>query len=104
MGPPTEAMDAQMHPFGREEDAFDHAPPGKENLWFIDEVDGDNAMVMKGDGPAMRVPASVLPTGAQEGRFFDPKSGKVVDTPGNDTEARRKRMVQDSEYDEEYDL
>lgn len=102
-GPPTAAMEMQRNPFGREEDAFNHGPPPKDNLWFVDQVDGDEAMVMQGNGPAMKVPASVLPKGAIEGKFFDPQSGQVVDQNGGDGDERRKRMMQESEYDDDMD-
>ena len=39
------AMDAQMHPFGREEDAFDHSPadPKGAGMWFVDQIGEENA-------------------------------------------------------------
>lgn len=97
MGPPTEAMEMQQHPFGREEDAFNHEPPKKESMWFIDQMDGPDAVLMR-DDQTMRVPAEVLPQGAKEGLFFDPQSGKFSGGEGRGDQMRR-GMVEPDEDD-----
>jgi hypothetical protein len=104
MGPPTESMERQSNPFGRVEDAFEHKQKGRDQLWFVDQVNDDGATVMQGD-KTMTVPLDILPKGASEGKYFDPDSGSVVDTPVDyQGDERRKKMMQDSEYDETYDL
>ncbi len=103
MGPPTEAMDRQSNPFGRVEDAFEHKPKGMDALWFIDRVDDNGATVMQGD-KEMTVPLDILPKGAAEGKYFDPDSGSVVNTPVDYKGDEKRKKLLDSEYDETYDL
>jgi hypothetical protein len=104
MGPPTEAMDRQNNPFGRVEDAFKHERKGRDTLWFIDQVNDGGATVMQGD-KTMTIPLDLLPKGASEGKYFDPDSGSVVDTPPGPGDDIRKKLVQpDSEFDEMYDM
>ncbi len=82
-GPPTEGMMHQQH-MGEGADesrAFDHPQPGpgKDDMWFIDQVDEDmgQALVQQGDR-TMKVPLDLLPKGAREGASFDPETGELV--------------------------
>ena len=92
MGPPTEAMEMQMHPFGREEDAFRHDMPPQEKMWFVDQIDGPDAVLMR-DDKVVTVPAETLPKGAKEGLFFDPQSGRFSPGESKGDRMRSQRAV-----------
>lgn len=95
LGPRTESMEHQEHPFGREEDAFSHERPSKDKMWFVDSIDQDagKASVMQGDR-TMEMPLDILPEGAAEGRYLDADTGSFVDDPDQDvTRRKRQRLV-----------
>ena len=96
VGPPTEAMQHQQEPFGREQDAFNPIKKDPKSLAFIDRIENGKATVLHGDN-TVTIPTSVLPKGISEGQSFDPETGKIVDSKGEEMGELRGKMGQDDE-------